>query len=81
MQSGQAQLMPPEAVAAMRLRFTAGAGGFPLVGTAEQICERLELLTWVDYDDGLARFNADVLPLLEKSGLREPFRPNRPEAK
>jgi alkanesulfonate monooxygenase SsuD/methylene tetrahydromethanopterin reductase-like flavin-dependent oxidoreductase (luciferase family) len=59
-------------------------GGYPLVGTAEQISERMALLadagldgvllTWVDYADGLARFNADVLPRLEHSGLRAPAR-------
>jgi alkanesulfonate monooxygenase SsuD/methylene tetrahydromethanopterin reductase-like flavin-dependent oxidoreductase (luciferase family) len=57
---------------------------YPLVGTAAEIAERLAglsragldgvLLTWVDYADGLARFNADVLPLLEQAGLREPHR-------
>jgi FMNH2-dependent dimethyl sulfone monooxygenase len=85
LQAEQAQLMPPEALAAFRLRFTAGAGGFPLVGTADRIVEKLAmlseggidgvLLTWVDYDDGLERFNADVLPALEKLGLRDPFTP------
>ncbi|MEJ0070948.1 MAG: hypothetical protein WDO24_21950 [Pseudomonadota bacterium] len=33
------------------------------------------LLTWVDYEDGMRRFNRDVLPLLEKAGLRAPFAP------
>jgi FMNH2-dependent dimethyl sulfone monooxygenase len=85
LQAEQAQLLPPEALAAFRLRFTAGAGGFPLVGTAEHITDRLALLaeggidgvllTWVDYYDGLERFNADVLPALEKLGLRDPFTP------
>jgi FMNH2-dependent dimethyl sulfone monooxygenase len=85
LQGEQTQLMPPEVLAAMRLRFTAGAGGFPLVGTADRIADRLAmladggidgvLLTWVDYDDGLARFNDGVLPRLEQAGLRKPFRP------
>ncbi|MGW6898940.1 LLM class flavin-dependent oxidoreductase [Streptomyces sp. NPDC054919] len=80
-----ARIMPPEALAAMRLRFAAGVGGFPLVGTAERIAERLEtlsdagidgvLMTWVDYDEGLGRFTKQVLPLLEKAGLRAPFKP------
>jgi alkanesulfonate monooxygenase SsuD/methylene tetrahydromethanopterin reductase-like flavin-dependent oxidoreductase (luciferase family) len=85
LQAEQAQLLPPEALAAFRLRFAAGAGGFPLVGTAEHITDRLALLaeggidgvllTWVDYYDGIERFNADVLPALEKLGLRDPFTP------
>ena len=75
--------MPEAALKAMRLRFAAGAGGFPLVGTADRVADRLHmladagldgvLLTWVDYVDGLNRFNRDVLPALEARGLRMPF--------
>ena len=77
-----AQLMPPAALRQFRLRVAAGAGGFLLVGTAERIAERLAmlshcgidgvLLTWVDYIDGLQRFN-EILPLLERRGLRQKF--------
>ncbi|WP_433503676.1 LLM class flavin-dependent oxidoreductase [Pseudonocardia halophobica] len=82
LQGANTQLMPPEILAMMRQRFAAGAGGFPLVGTAETIAERLEmlsaagidgaLLTWVDYDAGIADFVRDVVPRLEKAGLRAP---------
>jgi dimethylsulfone monooxygenase len=82
LQGANTQVVPPEVMAAMRQRFAAGAGGFPLVGTAERIAERLEmlsaagidgaLLTWVDYDAGLDAFTADVLPRLERAGLRRP---------
>ncbi|MGI6872020.1 LLM class flavin-dependent oxidoreductase [Amycolatopsis sp. 3B14] len=82
LQGIEAQTMPPEVAAAMRQRFAAGAGAFPLVGTVETIADRMEmlsaagidgtLLTWVDYDAGLADFTRDVLPLLEKRGLRAP---------
>ena len=75
------KLMPPAVLEGFRTRFAAGAGGFPLVGTAEQIADRLELLSgagidgvlliWVDYVDGITRFAADVLPRLESSGLRK----------
>ncbi|WP_206020322.1 LLM class flavin-dependent oxidoreductase [Rhodovarius crocodyli] len=71
----------PEATAAARRRFAAGAGGSGLVGTAEDIAARLDqlsaagldgvLLTWVDFEDGLDRF-AEVMPLLEARGLRAP---------
>ncbi|WP_199434224.1 LLM class flavin-dependent oxidoreductase [Qaidamihabitans albus] len=82
LQGANTELMSPEVMQAMRQRFAAGAGGFPLVGTADTIADRLEtlsragiegaLLTWVDYDTGIADFTRDVLPLLEKSGLRAP---------
>ncbi|KQX23248.1 MULTISPECIES: LLM class flavin-dependent oxidoreductase [unclassified Sphingomonas] len=74
--------MPREAWEAVRTRYAAGYGGFPLVGTAERICEKLSmlsdagldgvLLTWIDFVDGARRFNRDVLPLLERAGLRKP---------
>jgi alkanesulfonate monooxygenase SsuD/methylene tetrahydromethanopterin reductase-like flavin-dependent oxidoreductase (luciferase family) len=83
LQAPEVRNMPPEAWEALRTRFAAGFGGFPLVGTAEHIFEKLNmlssagldgvLLTWVDYADGVERFNRDVLPLLEQAGLRQPF--------
>ncbi|MCO1659734.1 LLM class flavin-dependent oxidoreductase [Pseudonocardia humida] len=88
LQGANTQLMPPQVLAAMRQRFAAGAGGFPLVGTAETIAQRLgvlsaagiagALLTWVDYDAGIADFTGGVLPLLEGVGLREPVRALQP---
>lgn len=82
LQQANTQLMPTAVMQAMRQRFAAGAGGFPLVGTAETIADRLgmlsragiegALLTWVDYDAGIADFTRDVLPLLEAAGLRAP---------
>jgi FMNH2-dependent dimethyl sulfone monooxygenase len=69
-------------LAFMRHRMAVGAG-HPLVGTAQRIGEQLAaisrvgidgvILTWVDYVDGVGRFNRDVLPLLEQAGLRKPF--------
>lgn len=66
------------------LHLRAGYGGYPLVGTAEDIAERLnELseigvsgvsLSFVDFVDGLERFNSDVMPKLEGAGLRKPSR-------
>ena len=76
------QDLPPEVLEVVRHRAIVGMSGYPLVGTADAIANRLAglsdagldgvLLTWVDYADGLARFNADVLPLLEQAGLRAP---------
>jgi FMNH2-dependent dimethyl sulfone monooxygenase len=80
-----AQSLPPETLQDLRVRIAAGTGGIQLVGTAETIAERLAqlsdigldglLLSWVDYKQGAADFSRDVLPLLEKRGLRSPFRP------
>ncbi|MBP0496069.1 LLM class flavin-dependent oxidoreductase [Pararoseomonas indoligenes] len=77
-------LQSAEAVRAFRKRFAAGAGGSGLVGTAGDIALRLEqlsdagldgvLLTWVDFADGLRRFE-EAMPLLEGRGLRDRFRP------
>jgi alkanesulfonate monooxygenase SsuD/methylene tetrahydromethanopterin reductase-like flavin-dependent oxidoreductase (luciferase family) len=78
-----AQLMSPEALLAFRQRMAGSGGGFPLIGSAARIAERLNmladcgldgiLLTWVDPVDGIERFSRDVLPLMERSGLRAPF--------
>ena len=61
-------------------RIMAGVGAYPLVGTAATIAAQLislsdlgldgMLLSWADYADGMTRFNAGVLPLLEQAGLR-----------
>jgi FMNH2-dependent dimethyl sulfone monooxygenase len=79
---GDTHLIPPAAIDAIRLRMTAGAGGYPLVGTGSHIADRLRLLselgidgvllTWVNYDDAIEPFARDVIPLLESFGLRGP---------
>jgi alkanesulfonate monooxygenase SsuD/methylene tetrahydromethanopterin reductase-like flavin-dependent oxidoreductase (luciferase family) len=68
-----------------KAHFIAGHGGYPLVGTAEQITDELCrladigvdgcLCSWVDYKTELRQWNADVMPLLVQARLREPFRP------
>jgi FMNH2-dependent dimethyl sulfone monooxygenase len=67
----------------MRVRVAAASGSQLLVGTAQHVADGLErlhglgidgcLLAWNDFADGLTRFNADVLPILEARGLRAPF--------
>ena len=69
-------------LAFMRKRMATGAG-YPLVGDAQKIAGDLKemsragvdgvIMTWLDYIDGVKRFARDVLPLLEESGLRQPF--------
>jgi len=67
---------------AEKLRYVAklGWGGFPLIGTPDYIVESLQklskigidgvLLRWLDYWDGLRRWQKDVMPRLEQVGLR-----------
>ena len=69
-------------LAFMRKRMAIGAG-YPLIGDAQKIAVELEaisragidgvIMTWIDYIDGVKRLAEDVLPLLEKAGLRGRF--------
>jgi alkanesulfonate monooxygenase SsuD/methylene tetrahydromethanopterin reductase-like flavin-dependent oxidoreductase (luciferase family) len=75
--------MPPEKLARLRYDVATGAGGSVFVGDADRIARDLielseagidgVLFSWVNYQDGLTRFLADVLPRLEAAGLRKPF--------
>ena len=72
--------MPPEAAAKLAYGLKAGFAGYPLVGDADHIARLFAelsesgvdgfLLTWLDYEGGLDRFGREVLPRLEKAGLR-----------
>jgi alkanesulfonate monooxygenase SsuD/methylene tetrahydromethanopterin reductase-like flavin-dependent oxidoreductase (luciferase family) len=72
--------MPPEAIEKLAYAFKAGFAGYPLVGDADHIAGLFAglseagvdgfLLTWLDYEGGLDRFGREVLPRLEKAGLR-----------
>jgi alkanesulfonate monooxygenase SsuD/methylene tetrahydromethanopterin reductase-like flavin-dependent oxidoreductase (luciferase family) len=74
-------MMPKEALEAFKFHFKAGWAGYPLVGTPEQIARELAklsnmgldgtLLNWPRYEEGLQRFVAEVLPLLEQMGIRK----------
>ncbi|MBM4765020.1 LLM class flavin-dependent oxidoreductase [Bacillus sp. B15-48] len=65
-----------------RENFIAGWGGYALVGTPEQVAEKLiniskagvsgTLLSFVDYLQEMPYFNEAVLPLLEQAGVRNP---------
>jgi dimethylsulfone monooxygenase len=84
----QSQQIAPEAMAAHKYHFVAGWNGYPLVGTPEQVVDGLQqiadlgldgcLLSWVDYQGELEQWIAEVMPLLEQAGLRQPFRPPTP---
>ena len=65
---------------AFRERFILGWGGYPIVGTPEQVVEQLETLSamgiqgvilgFLDYHEELAYFECAVTPLLKQAGLR-----------
>ena len=86
----QTETLDPKTLEGHKAHFIAGHGGYPLVGTAEQIVDELGkladigvdgcLISWVDYKNELAQWNAEVLPLMVQAGLREPFPPAEPYA-
>lgn len=83
--ASQTKVMSLEKLKNMRAHFAAGGGGSQFIGTADHIADRLTqlsqagldgiLFTYVDFMDGMGRFNRDVLPILEKRGLRAPLVP------
>jgi FMNH2-dependent dimethyl sulfone monooxygenase len=80
--AGDTKSMPPEAIEKLAYAYKAGFIGYPLVGDADHIAGLFAdlaeagvdgfLLTWLDYEGGLDRFGREVLPRLEKAGLRRP---------
>ena len=83
----QTETLDPKTLDGHKAHFIAGHGGYPLVGTAEQIVDELGkladigvdgcLISWVDYKNELKQWNAEVMPLLVQAGLRQPFEPQR----
>jgi FMNH2-dependent dimethyl sulfone monooxygenase len=73
--------IPPERLKAFQEAFLAGWGGFPLIGTKEQIVDGLialsragvdgVLLAWPRYEQGMREFRAVTYPLLRQAGLRD----------
>jgi dimethylsulfone monooxygenase len=61
--------------------FIAGWGGYPMVGTPEQVTEELlklsrigvegMILCWLDYNEEITYFGERVMPLLRQAGLRK----------
>ncbi|MFK0165076.1 LLM class flavin-dependent oxidoreductase [Rhizobium sp. NPDC090279] len=82
LQFAHAQSFPHDLLALIRDRMAAGHGGFPLVGTPEQVAEGLlalhragfggTTLSFVDYNAEFPYFHDQVLPLLEQAGIRRP---------
>ena len=81
----QTGIFTPEQAEEFRYHFKGGWAGFPLVGTPEMMVGHLEMLSeagidgvclsWLDYASGIKQWNAEVMPLLEKAGLRVPYSP------
>ncbi|WP_395690085.1 LLM class flavin-dependent oxidoreductase [Nocardioides sp.] len=79
------EIMSEDAWNAFKVHLKAGYGGLGLVGTADDIAAKLQALSdagidgvalhWVDYLDGMDRFNRIVLPMLEQANLRQPYSP------
>jgi alkanesulfonate monooxygenase SsuD/methylene tetrahydromethanopterin reductase-like flavin-dependent oxidoreductase (luciferase family) len=72
---------PPERRRAMAEAFVAGWGGFPLIGTKEQVVDGLKmlskvgfdgvLLSWPRFERGMREFRDVTYPLVKQAGLRE----------
>ena len=62
-------------------RWVAGWGGYPMIGTPEQIVDHMQglsdigiegvVIVWLDYNEELAYFGEKVLPLMRQAGLRQ----------
>lgn len=84
LQFAHAHSFPHDLLALIRDRMAMGHGGFPLIGTPEQVAEGLislhkagfggTTLSFVDYAEEFPYFRDTVLPLLEQAGIRQPVR-------
>ena len=80
LQFAHAQSFPHDLLALIRERMAAGHGGFPLVGTPEQVADgictlhatgfRGTTLSFVDYVAEFPYFRDNVLPILHARGIR-----------
>lgn len=82
---GGGRSLPPEAVRQMKERHMAGIGSYPLVGSYDQVVDTLKTLSdagldgmaigLVNYIDEFPVLRDEILPRLERIGLRQPYRP------
>lgn len=83
MGEGGSEAISPEVARHARARFAGGYGGLPFVGDPDQVASELArmvdygfngmTISFVNYLDELPYFGAEVIPRLERMGLREPF--------
>ena len=74
-------VLVPERMQPMQEMFIAGWGGFPLIGTREQVVDGLialartgldgVLLCWPRYQQGMREFRDVTYPLVRQAGLRD----------
>jgi alkanesulfonate monooxygenase SsuD/methylene tetrahydromethanopterin reductase-like flavin-dependent oxidoreductase (luciferase family) len=79
----QSLALPAHVLEEFKFHFIAGWSGFPLVGTPEQIADKLLMLSrngldgtalsFVNFQEELPQFIREVVPLLEQAGLRRPL--------
>jgi alkanesulfonate monooxygenase SsuD/methylene tetrahydromethanopterin reductase-like flavin-dependent oxidoreductase (luciferase family) len=82
MQAKHTKGRPPELRDLFRLRFAGGHGGYPIIGSPDEVARQLvelheigfsgSTLTFVNFLSELPYFAAEVLPRLERAGLRKP---------
>ncbi|MGE4409304.1 MAG: LLM class flavin-dependent oxidoreductase [Sphingobium sp.] len=82
LQFAHAHSFPHDLLALIRDRMAMGHGGFPLIGTPEQVADGLTALheagfggttlSFVNYAEEFPYFRDEVLPILEARGLRLP---------
>jgi len=75
---------PPELQKELMYRYCAGHGGYPLIGTPDDVAEGMRqmaeagfagaTISFVDYPNEFPYFRDQVLPRLARLGLREPAR-------
>jgi dimethylsulfone monooxygenase len=76
-----ARNIPPERIKPMQEMFIAGWGGYQLIGTKEQVVDRLAMLSragldgvllcWPRFEAGMREFRDVTYPLLKQAGLRD----------
>jgi alkanesulfonate monooxygenase SsuD/methylene tetrahydromethanopterin reductase-like flavin-dependent oxidoreductase (luciferase family) len=82
LQGMHAMSFTPEMLETMRSRFASGHGTLPMVGTPEEVAEQIRAvseagfdgmtLAFVDYTREVGEFGRDVMPILERMGVRKP---------
>ena len=81
LQFAHAHSFPHELLEQIRERMTVGHGGFPLVGTPEQVADKIcalheagfrgTTLSFFDYVKEFPYFRDEVLPILKARGIRQ----------
>lgn len=76
----ESETLDDEVLNAFKFHFIAGHGGYPLIGTPEQVVDQIErlsamgvdgmLLSWLDYLGEGRQWIDQVLPLMEQAGQR-----------